>query len=224
MSINNVSVNDSDGATHAGEEGQVPEPKSDILGWIREGYPNGIPTADVAPLLTLLHGQLGSDHTMTTVLQLVAAGLLNARDAAEASTAHTQPSLLDQRRVSGHLVMGGWPIARLDPSKIDSDDDEAPEEGSYLGRIVTWLRDGYPQGVPDHDYVPLLAILHRRLSPREVKRVARALRRSGNSPAGPDDIAAAITDVTHDEPSEADMIRVRDRLAAKGWPVEFPEP
>lgn len=196
----------------------------DVVDWIREGYPEGIPSGDALALLTILRRELRTESTMTTILHLIASGTLDAVDAAAASSSTDHPAQLDLRRVAGHLVMGGWPLAAIDASRAEADDDEAPEEGSYLGRIVTWLRDGYPQGVPDHDYVPLLAILHRRLSPREVKRVARALRRSGISPAGPDDIAAAITDVTQDEPSEADMIRVRDRLAAKGWPVEFPEP
>ena len=54
--------------------------------------------------------------------------------------------------------------------------------------------------------------------------VARALRRADVSPAGPSDIAAAITEVTHTDPSENDLRRVRDQLSKKGWPVEFPDP
>ena len=50
------------------------------------------------------------------------------------------------------------------------------------------------------------------------------LRRSGAAPAGPDDIAAAISDLTHSSASEADLRRVRERLTKKGWPVEFPDP
>ena len=94
----------------------------------------------------------------------------------------------------------------------------------YARRVIGWLRAGYPQGVPDHDYQPLLALLQRRLTKAEVKQVAKALRRADVTPAGPEDIAAAITDVTHVEPAAADLKRVRDRLAKKGWPVEFPDP
>lgn len=198
----------------------TPHPAA-VTGWVRDAYPTGVPVPDVPALLAVLEREVGSEQTMTTVLELVAAGLLDAGAAASARTG-PEPGLLDLRRVSGQLVVGGWPLARF--ATTSPDEDDATEEGSYLGRIIAWLRDGYPQGVPDHDYVPLLALLHRRLSRGEVKRVARALRRSGISPAGPDDIAAAITDLTQDQATEADMIRVRDRLAAKGWPVEFPEP
>ena len=95
---------------------------------------------------------------------------------------------------------------------------------SALARIVNWLREGYPGGVPEHDYVPLLALLERRLTRSEVKKVAKALRRADVSPAGPSDIAAAITEYTHADPSDKDLRRVRDQLAKKGWPVEFPDP
>ena len=57
-----------------------------------------------------------------------------------------------------------------------------------------------------------------------VKKIAKALRRADVSPAGPSDIAAANSHYTHAEPSENDLRRVRDQLAKKGWPVEFPDP
>jgi len=36
----------------------------------------------------------------------------------------------------------------------------------FLHRIVNWLRVGYPQGIPPTDYMPLLALLSRRLTNR----------------------------------------------------------
>jgi hypothetical protein len=92
-----------------------------------------------------------------------------------------------------------------------------------VGRIVAWLREGYPQGVPPQDYVPLLALLRRRLTDEEVKAVAKSLRRADVSPVGPADIGVEITKVTNELPSEADLDRVRARLAKKGWPLDFPE-
>ena len=123
--------------------------------------------------------------------------------------------------MSARLAGGGWPLAG--PGD-DDDDDEPIAEGSVLARIVAWLREGYPMGVPDNDYQPLLALLQRRLTKSEVKKVAKALRKADVSPAGPEAIAAAITDLTNAEPSDNDLRRVRDRLAAKGWPVDFPDP
>ena len=124
--------------------------------------------------------------------------------------------------MSGRLASGGWPLAGR--GAAGEEDDEPIAEGSVLGRIVAWLREGYPMGVPENDYQPLLALLQRRLTKAEVKKVAKALRRAEVSPAGPEDIAAAITDLTNAEPSATDLRRVRDRLAAKGWPVDFPDP
>ena len=129
------------------------------------------------------------------------------------------PDDAQMRRVAAKLVLGGWPIAGE-----EAEDDAPPREGSALARIVNWLREGYPGGVPEHDYLPLLALLERRLTRSEVKKVAKALRRADVSPAGPSDIAAAISHYTHAEPSENDLRRVRDQLAKKGWPVEFPDP
>ena len=83
-------------------------------------------------------------------------------------------------RCAAKLVLGGWPLAG-----DDEDEDAPPKEGSALARIVSWLREGYPGGVPEHDYLPLLALLERRLTRSEVKKVAKALRRADVSPAGP---------------------------------------
>ncbi len=41
-----------------------------------------------------------------------------------------------------------------------------------LTKIVGFLRAGYPEGVPDGDYIPLVALLRRRLSDDEVVAVA----------------------------------------------------
>lgn len=88
----------------------------------------------------------------------------------------------------------------------------------FLDAIVAWLRAGYPDGVPQHDYVPLLALLARRLTGDEVKEVARQLMRRGDFDHV--DIGVTITQFTDQLPSPEDVARVRDRLAAKGWPLD----
>jgi hypothetical protein len=120
------------------------------------------------------------------------------------------PAESAQRQVAAKLALGGWPLGG---ASDDNADDAPPREGSPLGGIVAWLREGYPGGVPDHDYVPLLALLERRLTRSEVKQVAKALRRADVSPAGPADIAAAISDYTHTTASEDDL-----RGCASSWP------
>ena len=51
----------------------------------------------------------------------------------------------------------------------------------FLNSIVAWLRAGYPEGIPPTDYVPVLALLSRRLSNDDVKLVTRELIARGDS-------------------------------------------
>jgi hypothetical protein len=48
--------------------------------------------------------------------------------------------------------------------------------GDLVARFVAFIRDGYPQGIPETDYIPLLALLRRRLSDDEVAAVASTSR------------------------------------------------
>jgi hypothetical protein len=90
----------------------------------------------------------------------------------------------------------------------------------FLTAIVNWLRAGYPEGVPPTDYFPVLALLSRRLSTDEVKSVAGELMHSGDFDNV--DIGVAITQITDNLPTEGDIERVRQRLAANGWPLDDP--
>lgn len=198
-----------------------------VLEWVRDGFEGAIPDEEAAALYAVLQTRLGTRRARILIAQLRDEGLLSP----EAAQVLLPP---DQavRKVSAKLVMGGWPLA--DDAAVtfhqhtDHDHDPEPEpvseDSGTLARIVSWLRDGYPGGVPETDYVPLLALLERRLTRSEVKHIARALREAEVSPAGREDIAAAISDYTHGEPPESDLQRVRDQLAKKGWPVEFPDP
>ncbi len=88
----------------------------------------------------------------------------------------------------------------------------------FLTSVVAWLRAGYPEGIPPTDYFPVLALLSRRLSNDEVKLVAGELMQRGDFDHV--DIGVLITQVTDELPSPADVERVRERLAAKGWPLD----
>jgi hypothetical protein len=85
---------------------------------------------------------------------------------------------------------------------------------SFVEAIVGWLREGYPQGVPEQDYVPLLALLRRRLTDDEVASVVAELIASGEVPIGSADIGTSIMRVTDAVPSEDDINRVREHLPA----------
>ncbi|MGK8502050.1 DUF3349 domain-containing protein [Nocardia asiatica] len=88
----------------------------------------------------------------------------------------------------------------------------------FLNAIIGWLRVGYPDGIPDSDYIPLLALLRRRLSDEEVARIAAALTGSGGTDVDATDIQVMITKITNAMPSEADVARVRARVEANAWP------
>jgi hypothetical protein len=91
----------------------------------------------------------------------------------------------------------------------------------FLSSIIDWLRAGYPEGVPDVDYIPLFALLGSQLTDTEVSEIAEVLANESD----PDSAAAirkAIGDVTHEKVLDSDIARVRARLAGGGWPLAKP--
>jgi uncharacterized protein YcgL (UPF0745 family) len=91
---------------------------------------------------------------------------------------------------------------------------------AFLARIAAWLTAGYPEGVPGPDRVPLMALLTRRLSNDEVTTVAQDLMNRGEFDHI--DIGVLITQTTDGLPRDEDIERVRERLAAQGWPLDDP--
>lgn len=99
----------------------------------------------------------------------------------------------------------------------------AMDRPQFLGRIVEWLRAGYPNGVPQGDYISLVALLRRQLSEDEVRRVSDDL--IAESPETPGviskiDAGVKITKVTQEMPHEDDVARVRRHLESAGWPFD----
>jgi Protein of unknown function (DUF3349) len=92
--------------------------------------------------------------------------------------------------------------------------------GNVVARMVAFVRAGYPQGVPATDYIPLLALLRRRLSDEEVTAVATQLAARGEMNIDSADIGAAIIRITDEIPSPADLERVQRRLDTIGWPTD----
>jgi len=92
----------------------------------------------------------------------------------------------------------------------------------FLATIVGWLRAGYPEGVPEHDYLPLFALLGSQLTESEVSAIADHLA-DESKPESATAIRHAITAATSNQhPTDADIARVRARLAAGGWPLATP--
>jgi hypothetical protein len=78
------------------------------------------------------------------------------------------------------------------------------------------LRRAYPEGVPESDYLPLLAFLWDEMSKRALARVVAEL-----TERDPDDVyhdAHAAT--SGRRPAESDVARVRQLLEANGWEHE----
>ena len=222
--------------THAMEDGESPcvssAPRSNvvqrIVRWLRAGYPDGVPHQDYVALLGILRRTLTPEELASVVEDLVT----------EASSGHavmTEQMVqqritevvkgpIDQRdvdRVSAKLAAVGWPLGSpvtdTPPAGLTSD---GPRTG-LVTRVVEWLRAGYPAGLPDQDFVPLIALLRRRLSDDEVAEVSRLLAEGGPRPSDRVDIGSAIAEVTSELPSEADIERVRTQLPARGWPLDF---
>ena len=81
------------------------------------------------------------------------------------------------------------------------------------------MRAGYPNGIPDQDYIPLMALLRRRLSDDEVEDLGRELVRTGIIPADRIDVGVGILKRTQELPTPEEMARVSERLRGGGWPV-----
>jgi len=102
----------------------------------------------------------------------------------------------------------------------DSHAAGAETVNNFLSKIVNWITSGYPEGVPGPDRVPLFALMRQRLTEDEVKAVAKELMDRGEFDHV--DIGVLITQVTDEMPAPADIERVRNRLSAKGWPLDDP--
>ncbi len=88
-----------------------------------------------------------------------------------------------------------------------------------LQRVAAWLRAGYPQGIPDADYVPLLAILRRRLSEEETRELGDQLVRDGIVPADRIDVGVGFLKITDELASESEVKRVSQILSDAGWHI-----
>lgn len=214
-----------------------------VVGWLRAGYPTGVPEQDYVPLLGILRRTLTPAELERVVDQLA---MESAH--ADAKGAVIAPAQLRERveelllgpalpedlvRVSARLASAGWPLGDLSELEPDAADEDRPgrrsatppldpERAGLVTRVVRWLRAGYPAGLPEQDFVPLVALLRRRLTDAEVTEVAARLAADGGLPASRIDVASAIARVTSELPSGEDIDRVRRSLADHGWPEDFP--
>ncbi|AEV82985.1 hypothetical protein ACWT_1966 [Actinoplanes sp. SE50] len=94
------------------------------LGWLRAGYPEGVPRRDYVVLLGLLRRKLSEDEVRRIAQELAAQaqpgdGPITGADIEEmiSQTMLQEATPADVVRVSAHLAAGGWPLA--DPPPAD---------------------------------------------------------------------------------------------------------
>lgn len=217
-------ADDADPATPAGAANVVQR----ILRWLRAGYPEGVPQQDYVALLGILRRTLTPSELAHVVDELVN----EVSSGQQIMTQHLVQQRItdvvkgaiddgDVERVSARLAAVGWPLGS---PVVDATDEPLAVDGTRTGlvtRVVGWLRAGYPAGLPERDFIPLMALLRRRLSDEEVTEVSRLLVDHGDLPSDRVEIGTAIAQVTAELPSGADIHRVRTYLTEHGWPVDF---
>lgn len=93
----------------------------------------------------------------------------------------------------------------------------------FLHKIVGWLRAGYPEGVPDGDYVALFGVLRRKLTEEDIEAIVEELTADRPVAISHDEIHDFILAHAMQQPKKKDIARVSARLAAGGWPLGDPE-
>lgn len=233
---------------------------SRVIGWLRAGYPDGVPQQDYVALLGILRRHLTEEEIVEIVSSLTDGAYEDReeriRHAIEERT--LQHATDDEvARVSARLATVGWPLGRVDSGETpDEAEAETPADAAtaeteavvpaeeptepvaeltaepaadtavvearaadpesrrnVMVRLVAWVRQGYPTGVPAADYVPLVALLSRRLTKDEVIDIVIELRGSGVLPNETGRIGAAIMGTTNEVPSIEEIERVRHHLA-----------
>jgi hypothetical protein len=93
----------------------LPPVLASIIGWLRAGYPEGVPKVDYIPLFALLASQLTESDVEAIAEELAAssdpASAQVIRAAIDAVTSDG-PLESDVARVRARLAAGGWPLAR----------------------------------------------------------------------------------------------------------------
>lgn len=95
---------------------------------------------------------------------------------------------------------------------------------NLLRAFAEWVRAGYPNGVPQKDYVPILAVLRRQLTEHEADEVAAMLidgaEEADAEKVDPIELRSRIAGIIDGLPLESDIKRVEEKLSDVGWRVE----
>jgi hypothetical protein len=94
---------------------------------------------------------------------------------------------------------------------------------TVLQNVLDRLHAGYPKGIPQQDYYPLLAFLVRRLTTDEVIEVVSALPAEQHyQPQQPtsDEVRAAVETLTSSPVREGEIRRIEEHFRNLGWELE----
>lgn len=87
----------------------------------------------------------------------------------------------------------------------------------WVAAFLAFVRAGYPTGMPATGYVPLAALLPRRLCDDEITAITSELMTRRRPPISPADVGVEITRITNEMPSPDDIERIQRRLDAIGY-------
>ena len=94
---------------------------------------------------------------------------------------------------------------------------------TVLQNVLDRLHAGYPKGIPQQDYYPLLAFLVRRLTTDEVIEVVSALPAEQHHPPQQptsDEVRAAVETLTSSPVREGEIRRIEEHFRDLGWESE----
>jgi hypothetical protein len=90
---------------------------SSVVGFLRAGYPEGVPRQDYIPLLALLRRQLTDEEVLEVVQSVLGAGAPDVADRVDRAIrqiTNEPPLSHDLARVGARLAAAGWPLAALE--------------------------------------------------------------------------------------------------------------
>lgn len=94
---------------------------------------------------------------------------------------------------------------------------------SPISKVLSWLRAGYPEGIPQRDFPSVLLVLQQNLSETDIEAIADDLAlqsvSNGAAPVSAEQIRAMVRDHTFQAATDEDLHRVSAVLAQGGWPL-----
>lgn len=113
-------------------------PLAPVLGWLHEGYPEGVPPKDFYPLLALLARTLSDeelDEIVATLIDESTDGPIHERDVHQAieQVKQAPPNQSDVRDVAARLAAAGWPLGDPDAPRLG---ERSPAAAGAFGRSV----------------------------------------------------------------------------------------